>query len=54
MPRRNDDGYVSLKAKAVRLMIRGGFTLDGELFGGEDKDSEVFLDANAIVHFLTR
>ena len=54
VPRRNDDGYVSLKAKAVRLMIRGGFTLDGELFGGEDKDSEVFLDANAIVHFLTR
>ena len=53
-PFRNDDGYMSVKAKAVRLMIRGGFTLDGELFGGEDKDSEVFLDANAMAHFLTR
>ncbi|MDG0996121.1 MAG: diacylglycerol kinase family protein [Gammaproteobacteria bacterium] len=53
-PRVNDQGYISLKLATVRLMIAGGFTLDGELFGGEDKTSEVWLDANTTAYFLTR
>lgn len=53
-PGGHDDGYISVKAKAVRLMIKGGFTLDGELFGNEDNESEVLLDANAMAHFLSR
>jgi len=54
VPCGKDDGYISVKTKAVRLMIKGGFTLDGELFGSQDKESEVFLDADAMAHFLIR
>lgn len=45
--------YLSYCPAAVKIEIEDGFTLDGELFGGQGSATEVVLDTAGTVSFLT-